>query len=523
MTKKRRKQRDRKGKPYGTYLPRQGGKLIATPGNDISIPFYTDVLEPQDPTLKARGTVKGLRLYDEVKKDGRCQTVLNKRASKVTRREWIIEAASDDPADQKTADGVKAILKALPFDQICKRLLSSILKGFAVGEIVWHRNDDGLIAPSRIKDQDPARFRFDKDWKPRLLTRENTIDGIELPERKFIIHRFQAEGDNPYGLGLGSVLFWHVLFKRQGSAFWLVHLEKFASPTPFGRFPAGTPKPEQDALLVLLRNLVQNGALVAPVGTELDLLEAKRSGEAGHEAWNRYWDEQSSEVVLGSTLSTNVKGQGSRAASETHAEETEAIVDDDADDLSATLNDTLIRWICELNWPDATPPTIWRPRPKNVTAEEEQKRKRHERQSAGIRALNAARREGYEPKDVQIWLGDVMETEMVPVKRPVEADADNPSFAAPDGPVDHLIEQLVDLAAEPTEQWIDQIRGRLSGATTYSEASKILLDTYPDLQIDPMGNILGDAIALADLIGRSDIIDQTGIYPTGAKALKKKT
>lgn len=516
-------------------LPRNGGRLLATAYNDITIPHFGEVLEAQDPTIRARGASKGTRLYDETLKDGRANSTFKKRVSKVTRRPWVVEPASEDALDVKAADGIRDILSGIPFDQICKDQLQAIFYGYSVGEIVWGRNRDGLIVPLIIKDHERSRFRFDRDWQLRLVTQESGIEGIELPKRKFLVHRYGAQGNNPYGLGLGSVVFWHVLFKRDGVASWLTHLEKFASPIPFGRFPSGTSPAEQERLLVYLKMLVQNGALVAPIGTEMEFLEAKRAGEAGYENWCRYWDEQTAEVILGSTLTTSVKGEGSRAASQTHADETEALVDDDADELSETLNSTLIQWICELNWPDATPPTVWRPRPRNVKEEEEQKKLEHDRQQSAIRTLMVLRSQGFEPKDVQNWLGGVMETEMVPVKASKAPNGPDPEtasfraatapvdFAQDAGPVDYLIDQLAELASDPTEAWLGEIRQKLSGATSFAEASKALLEIFPELDIDPMGNVLGDALALSELIGRSDVFDETGIYPAQPKGSKKKT
>lgn len=507
-----------------TYLPRKGGQLIATAENDISIPFFNTVLEPQDPTIREKGTSKGLALYAELLRDGRIRATLGKRKSKVTRREWVLEPASEDDRDVNAADGVRDILTAMPFDQLCKDLLSAVMDGYAVSELIWGRNDDGLIVPVGVKSINPNRFRFDKDWKPRLLTKENGIDGEELPGNKFIVHRHDAKDNNPYGIGLGSTLFWHVHFKREGVTYWLTHLNKFSSPTPFGKVPAGTSRADEERFLGYLRSLVQNGALVAPIGTEVDFLEAKRAGEAGFEAWCRYWDEQTAEVVLGSTLATGVKGQGSRAASETHAEETDSIVDDDADALSETLNTTLIRWISELNWPDANPPSVWRPRPRNAKEEEEQKKREHERRQSVVRTLNALRREGFEPKNVSDWLTEAMDTEIVVVERPTPelSKPGQQSFADDDpGPVDFLIDQLAELASDPTKEWLSVIRERLSGTTSYAEASQALLDVFPGLSIDPMGNVLGEAFALSELIGRSDVVEDTGITLKG-RGLKKR-
>jgi phage gp29-like protein len=501
--------------PVPKTLPRKGGQLIATAANDVTIPFYSNILEPQDATIREKGAAKGIKLYREIWRDGRARAALTKRITKVTRREWIVEPADpDNGLDVKAAEGVEAVLQEIGLDGASKHLLKAILNGYAVAEIVWHRNADGLIAPKFIKGHDAARFRFDRDWKPRLLTQDNGTEGIELPERKFIVHRFEAEGNNPYGLGLGSTLFWHVLFKREGVASWMVLLEKFAAPTPFGRYPSGTSVPEQDRLIDLLRNLVSNGALAAPIGTEVDFLESKRSGEAGYEAWARYWDEQTAEVVLGSTLATGVKGQGSRAASETHANETEALVDDDADALSETLNATLIRWITELNWPEASPPKVWRPRPLNETEEEEKKRKRIERQKQAIQLLDALRKQGFEPEDVKDWLAEVVETGVVPFARPdTQNDPDQPpAFAdGSEDPIAHLVAQLSELAGGPLDDWLSEIRESLEGAEDFAGASKALLETSAGLEIDPMGNVLGNAFALADLTGRADVQDETGV------------
>ncbi|KZL05531.1 DUF935 family protein [Pseudovibrio sp. Ad26] len=513
-------------------VPAKGGQLIATAQNDITIENYSDILKPQDPTLEAKGEKKGLKLYDEVLQDARARTALSKRISKVTRREWQVEPASDEAIDITAAEGVKAILKVLPFDAICKALLKAILKGFAVGEIVWFRNAEGLIAPLKIKDHNPSRFTFDADWRLRLLTVDNREEGEELPERKFIVHRFDANANNPFGHGLGSVLFWHVLFKREGVAFWMKFMDKFASPIPFGKYAHRTSKQEQDKLLGVLRQMVSQGALVAPIGTEVDFLEATRSGEAGYESWCRYWDEQTAEVVLGSTLATGAKGQGSRAASQTHADETDGIVDDDSDQLCETLNSTLITWISELNWPTANPPKVWRPRPRNQSDEADVERKVRWVQQSALRILEATRLQGYEPKDVDQWLGDVLGTEVVEYKLPQTADGpiakggskqESADFATGEtSPVDHLTRQLEELAGPAIHNWTDGIKDKLDGAENYQEASEALLEAYAELEVDPLGNLMGDAIALSEATGRLEVIEETGISPSGAKSGNSK-
>ena len=192
-------------------------RLIASVANDITIQNYGNVLRPQDATLFAKGNGRGLRLYEEVEKDGRVKALLEKRKAKVTSREWIVKAADDDNAQaQAAAQLLEKALKGIAFDRITGDLLDATLFGFSVSEVIW-ANKNNLILPETIKKHRCARFAFDNGWNLRLLTPEEPFEGISLPSRKFIVHRHDCDGSDPYGRGLGRILFWNVLFKREGT------------------------------------------------------------------------------------------------------------------------------------------------------------------------------------------------------------------------------------------------------------------------------------------------------------------
>ncbi|WP_320200504.1 phage portal protein family protein [Agrobacterium sp. rho-13.3] len=339
-------------------------QLIADAKNDITIPFYSGALQHQDDTLLQRGGGKGLKIYDEVARDTHAGAMLDKRKKTLVARNWEIKAASDKPLDIAAADFCREVISELPFDRICEDLLDATLKGFAVSEIVWKRKDNRIV-PDKVIAHDQRRFAFGEDWRPRLLTWTNMRDGMELPERKYIVHRFGVKGNNPYGLGLGSSLFWPVLFKREGITFWLHFLEKFASPTVIGFTPYGTLPEEQNKLMNTLRQLRSSSALTAPIGTDIKFLEAARGGSVSYQEFLAYWDKQISIRVTGETLTTDIGSSGSRAASETHAEMLELLVDSDADLLSGTVRETLLTWLVDYNFPGAGVPQIWRVRAKN--------------------------------------------------------------------------------------------------------------------------------------------------------------
>lgn len=352
-------------------LGAEAKSFIANARNDITIPFYSGVLQNADDTLLQQGRGKGLAIYDEIKRDPFAFAMLEKRKKALTSRQVEVAAGGDRPIDQKAADVLRLAVTALPFDRICEDLLDATLKGFAVAEIVWQR-DGAYILPAKIKAHDQRRFAFDHDWAPRLLTWTSIMEGIELPDRKFIVHRVGVQGNNPYGLGLGNRLFWPVLFKREGISFWLHFLEKFAGPTIVGKTPYGMLADEQRRLLQNLSDAKTSSAILVPIGTDVEFLEASRSGSVTYEQFLSYWDKQISICTTGETLTTQVTdGGGNRALGDVHQAQLDTLADSDGDQLTDTLRDQLVRWIVDYNTPGAALPTITRNRPKNEQAEAE--------------------------------------------------------------------------------------------------------------------------------------------------------
>jgi len=314
-----------------------------------------------DDVLRTRSASKGIAIYADLERDAHAGAVLDKRKRAVTAREWYVEPASEDAGDKEVADFVEKTLKNLRFDRITKDLLDATLKGFAVVEIMWGVVNNRLV-PVKVIDRDQRRFIFDIDRNLRLLSQARPLEGEELPDRKFILHTVGGKDGTPYGLGVGQRIFWPVFFKRQNLSFWLIFNEKFGTPTAKGTYPRGATEQEQTKLLNALRAISQEAGIIIPEGMEVELLEAARTGSAdGYERLCAYMDAQISIAVLGETLTTTVGNTGgNRALGEVHEEGRMELAKDDADELSATLNDTLIRWIVEYNFPSRPPPAVWR-------------------------------------------------------------------------------------------------------------------------------------------------------------------
>lgn len=493
-------------KTESTPLPETA--RFATVRNDITLPYYTDVLDFVDEVLIQQGGGKGLALYDEIERDAHAYAVLQKRKHQLVGREWIVTDGGASKADKAAGDFWREQLNALPFDQICLDFLDATLKGFSVGEAEYAR-DGRHVTVDAIHSLDQRRFVFDLDMRPRLLTMSAPAKGEELPERKFIAHRFGMKGNNPYGLGLGSRLFWPVLFKRKGVGFWMTFLDRFASPIPVGKYPLGTLPAQQRDLMNVLRGMNHASAITVPLGTELESFEGKRSGTVDYEKWGAFWNAEISKATNGETLTTEMGSNGARAASETHHDILDALVDSDADLLSGTLNTTIVRWVTEWNYPGATPPTIWRPRPSNELEIEELERKRAERRSKQLGVLREAQQMGYEPENVEGYLEDVF-AGPVRVIEPQSTQKKTPELAFSEGVIapGDMLSEVLKLLRPTHEAWIEDLRGLAEKAADANELSEAMLRWWAELGTPDYAEALGDAFALAWLNGRGEVMDE---------------
>ncbi len=312
---------------------------------------YLGVLQTNDPLLLEKGDPNG-ELYRDLKRDGKVFASIQKRKHALIGEEFQVVPVDEGDAQSKDAEIVSSILKRCAFDQVCMDLLDALLRGYAVSEIIWTVRD-GYYVPARIVKRAQKRFRYvlDEAGVPQrgVLTREAMTTGVELPGRKFIVHRVNPEDDNPYGTGLGLQIFWAVFFKRKGIVSWNKLNDRFGAPTPWGKHPRNAGPKEKATLFAALKALSNDGVVMTPEGAAIELLESKMSGTVTtQQALCAYMDDWIAEVVLGQE--PRVSGGGAMAAASKERTNVRLdLVQADSDLLSATLNETLIKWICELN------------------------------------------------------------------------------------------------------------------------------------------------------------------------------
>jgi len=463
---------------------------------------YLNVLDNPDTTLQNQSTGEGLRLYDDVKRDWHAGAVLQIRYLAVVGCEREFLPADDTPEAAEIAKFVETALNRINLDQAMQELLQGILYGFYALEVMWE-SKDGKWLPKKLRAKHPNRFVFDLDRNPRLVTWNSLLEGEELPERKFVIFSY-GSSDNPYGEGLGQRLWWPVWFKKNGIKFWLIFLEKFGMPTPVGKYPPGTSKEAQQALLDAIDAIHTETGVKIPNTMAIELLEAARQGTVSHRDLCDYMDAGMSKTILSSTLTTEV-GQtgGAYAASQTHDEVRGDILKADADVLCECLNESIIKWIVDFNFVTDKYPKMWL-----RTEEEGDLKPLAERDKILTRDIGVTVPKRYfhdtynlpEPEKDEETIGGI-------VSEPSPAP---PSFAEDEGGTQEIEADAARKGQPSIEKMLAPVMAAIKNATSLEEIGEKLYRLYPDMDSKEFQDLLAKAIFASAALGAAEEQDESG-------------
>jgi phage gp29-like protein len=502
-------------------------------GRDITLGYVDglQLLPTTDPIQKARGF--DLRVYAETRRDDQVQTALQQRKLALIGKEWNVLAGGNKRQDKAAADFITEQLGNIAFDRSNEKMLGTgLFYGHAAAECLWAR-DGRFIALSDIKVKNVRRFGFAPSGELRLLTSAQPM-GEAVPERKFWAFSTGADDDDsPYGLGLAHWLYWPTFFKRNDIKFWLIFLEKFGMPTGVGKYPAGALQSEKERLLHALSAIQTDSGVIIPEGMTIELLEAARSGSADYTALYDRMNAAISKVILGhtgATDSTAGKLGGDDMASEVRSD----LIAADADLICSSFNRSVVKWLCEWNFPGAALPKVWR-----EVEEPEDLKSRADRDKVLFDM-------GYKPTlkyVTETYDGEFEVVEPPPpapdtaaAVKPAEGQAafaeaggdlnttvsggtrtapqkvqsgqgDNPAQQADidPTPVSAQSELLSDDAGSAIKGMVDTIRAKVEKADSLEALSADLLNGYGDLDSAELAKVMALAFAAADLAGRFDV------------------
>lgn len=464
--------------------------------DDDFIGFWANgIRNNTDPILKGRGG--DLRLYDQVRDDPQVISSMQQRISALVSRPWRVIAGAEDARSEAAAEEAEAQLKLLDWDQITRLMLWGVFYGYSVGEIMWS-GEGGKISFADVKVRRARRFGFDGDGRLMLravMGRPETL----MPEGKFWCMSALADtSDEPYGLGLAHYLYWLVYFKKMGMKAWMIALDRHASPTVYGKFPPGTPEPDQRKLLYALKRLKDDAAIVYPEGMEIGLLQASKSVSVDYAVFQDRMDAWISKICLSQTMTTD--DGSSRSQSETHKTVRDEVIAADADLLCGSFNRGPLRWWTEWNYGEGVVP------PKLIRVMEDE-----EDQDAAADRDVKLHSLGWVPNEdrIQRVYGEDYErapAQSVPAAPPAIGEDGRPlQFAEHDqDAIGSFVDLLMASGAAPgaAVDIIQPIAEALEGATDFEEFRARLSEiSFSDEALSPMQELLAQAMFMGRVAG----------------------
>lgn len=295
--------------------------------------------------------------------------VLGTRKRAVSQLDITVEAASDDQADQDTAEMVREWLQRDELQDELFDILDATGKGVSYTEIIWDTSE-GQWEPCRLEYRDPRHFKPNRDnlTTPMLIDEHGMM--TDLPPFKFITATMRAKSGLPLRSGIARVAMWAWMFKAFANRDWSIFIQTYGQPIRLGKYGPGASQAEKDTLFRAVANIAGDCAAIIPESMNITFEETGAVGDnAGMYKERADWlDQQVSKGVLGQTATTDAIA-GGHAVGREHREVQEDIERADAKQLSAILNRDLIRpWIALEKGPGHPVPRlkVGRPDQKDV-------------------------------------------------------------------------------------------------------------------------------------------------------------
>lgn len=333
---------------------------IAAPGGMLSVRQTwreeTGDLTPQYLAAILRSALDGdarafLTLAEEMEeRELHYRSVLDTRKRAVSGLKPKIDPVSDNQEDIDLANDLRALVKRPGFRTLVKSCMDAIGKGYSVSEIIWQRGKDKWLPD--FKWRDPRFFVYGLDTREelRLIDERDALNGIPLPQFKFVVHQPVLKSGVRIRGGIAYAAAFAYMCKSFTAFDWMSFADVYGMPLRLGRYGPNA----NDVDIAILRNAVANigsdAAAVLPDSMRIEFQET--ANQAGHnEFFDRlatFWDNQISKLVLGQTRTADEKSAGLNKSSEADGKDTVRadIQIDDTEELNETLNrDVIIPYV----------------------------------------------------------------------------------------------------------------------------------------------------------------------------------
>jgi phage gp29-like protein len=236
------------------------------------------------------------------------------------------------------------------FGGLVRGLMSAVLPGYAVAEIVW---TDGGAAIQGFHVVPAHHFTFRDGAHPRLVTPE-TPTGVELPPGKFIVFRYSLRPGDVVRSGLIRPLAWLYAFKNLNLKDLLRYVEKFGMPFLIARLDDYAFDQERLRIAAMIRHFASDGGGVFTKSADLELLQPSGSSGEVYFRFLDYCERAISKILLGQT-STSDSRDANRSTAQIHNLVRLDLRTDDCGAMAETIERQLLRPLVHYNYGPTAP------------------------------------------------------------------------------------------------------------------------------------------------------------------------
>jgi phage gp29-like protein len=287
-------------------------------------------------------------------KDLHYRSVLSTRKDAITGLDVKVIPAGEDKVSTGIAAAVERdIVKNTnaKLYALIRDMLDALAKGFSVNEIIWDTSKTPW-KPAQYKFRDPRWFQYDRETGKILMLRAPL--GIELePLRpcQFIVHEPRLISGNQITAGLALPALYYWMLKNYDVSSWAAFIDRFGYPIRVGKYGKKMTEQDRATLKRAVAAIGQDFGAVIPESAQLDIIEAKTTGETSgvYEAMASWVDKQISKLVLGQTASAD-ETPGKLGGESEHEQIRQDIADSDIQQVVETLNSALTIPYVKLNF-----------------------------------------------------------------------------------------------------------------------------------------------------------------------------
>lgn len=253
-------------------------------------------------------------------------------------------------------DTLTQVLNSLDFYHIALSMASAMITGYSISELVWGKVGTKLLPTKLIpRDLEVLRYRFSDPTTgvvPYLWVRGYEVD---LAPRKFIVTRYWSiPNSDPYGNGLGEALYPLVKLRGQAIQDWGKFSSTYAEPVRVGTYPVNASDEEIQAFNGFITALGTARAVTLPEGFTVQYVDPPKSTTGLQADLYSTINSDISLLILGEATAGKTE-PGNRAKDNVSADLRVTRAKLLGRLITDTLNQTLVLWVQQLNYPSLPP------------------------------------------------------------------------------------------------------------------------------------------------------------------------